>query len=66
MRTWPAIYQMLPAWIGSVRSMDSAGVAQDEPTNLLQDAPWAGQALVPSLLARARATREYLRAPWPA
>lgn len=62
-RTWPALYQMLPTWLGCVRAPDGAG-EKTLQTNLLDDAPWAGQGLVPSMLERARTTRrDFLRAP---
>lgn len=65
-RTWPALYQMLPTWPGSVRAPNPAGGEVDQPINLTYDAPWAaaGQQMVPSMLERARQTRKaYLRAP---
>jgi len=63
-RTWPALYQMLPTWIGCVRVPDGAGAEKIEQTNLLYDEPWAGQQMLPSMLVRARNTRrDRLRAP---
>lgn len=63
-RTWPALYQMLPTWLGSVKAAAPAGDEVTEQANLLDDAPWAGQQLIPSMLERARRTRaEQLRAP---
>ena len=63
-RTWPALYQMLPTWIGCVRRADHAGVETIQQTNLLYDLPWTGQQMLPSMLVRARDTRrDRLRAP---
>jgi hypothetical protein len=47
-----------------VRAPDGAGAETIEQTNLLHDEPWAGQQMLPSMLARARNTRrDRLRAP---
>ena len=63
-RTWPALHQMLPTWLGCVRTPGPGGAEIDQPTNLLQDEPWAGQQILPSMLARAQQTRnDYFRAP---
>jgi pimeloyl-ACP methyl ester carboxylesterase len=62
-RTWPALYQMLPTWLGCVRTFDGAGGELTQQTNLLQDEPWTGQQMVPAMLDRARRARAYLRAP---
>ena len=62
-RTWPALYQMLPTWLGSVKTAVAGGDEVTDQTNLLADAPWAGQQLIPSMLERARKTRPSLRAP---
>jgi hypothetical protein len=59
-RTWPALYQMLPSWPGSVR--DQAG--HHLLTSALDDATWTGVGASAALLARARATRsEFLNSP---
>jgi hypothetical protein len=62
-RTWPALHQMLPTWPGCVRIPNPAGGEIDQATNLLYDAPWAGQQILPSMLERARQARQLLRAP---
>jgi hypothetical protein len=63
-RTWPALHQMLPTWLGCVRVPGPGGAEVDQMTNLLEEPPWAGQQILPSMLARARDTRtKYLRSP---
>lgn len=55
-RTWPALYQMLPVW--------RAARTEDGTLSLLDDDTWAGhEAIDPALLARARETREWLLDP---
>lgn len=54
MRSWPALYQMFPAW-------DAAGVDTGDEGNLMRADVWHGHdAIDPALLARARETREWL------
>jgi pimeloyl-ACP methyl ester carboxylesterase len=63
-RTWPAIFQMLPAWPGSVREAAGAAGETEQPFNLLYDQPWAGLDMPRPMLERARLTRTaFLRAP---
>lgn len=53
-RTWPALYQMLPAW-------DAIGEDDGDHGNLMVRDVWEGHdAIDPALLARARETREWL------
>jgi len=62
-RTWPALYQMLPAWGGSVRLVNG-GVTTRAEFNLLDERAWAGNDIDKNLLKRARTTRDYLRDPF--
>lgn len=63
-RTWPALHQMLPTWLGCVRRRRPDGREEVIRTNLLDAAVWEGQGVDPGMLARARITREqFLRAP---
>jgi hypothetical protein len=56
-RTWPALYQMLPSWPGSVELPQSSAT-------LLDDIAWEQMNVDPALLQRARDTRrQYLRFP---
>jgi hypothetical protein len=62
-RTWPAVHQMLPVWPGCVRRRIGAA-AEAAPFDLMEEAPWVGQAVSPAMLERARVTRrDFLRAP---
>jgi hypothetical protein len=56
-RTWPALYQMLPAW-------DAIGEDDGDDGNLMRPGAWRGHdAIDPALLVRARETREWLADP---
>lgn len=62
-RTWPALYQMLPSWSGSVRLTKNGATTRAE-FNMLDDRAWAGIEVDLGLLHRARSTQEYLRDPF--
>jgi len=59
-RTWPALYQMLPIWRGSVRGADGQAL----PFNCMADEAWPDAEVSRPLLARARSVRrEFLNSP---
>lgn len=60
--TWPALYQMLPSWEGSVRVVTN-GQSARASYSLLDDQAWAGINVDQELLRRARATQAYFRSP---
>lgn len=61
-RTWPALYQMLPTWGGSVRLLKGGTLGRAD-FNMLDERAWTGIPIDTNLLRRARSTRDYLRDP---
>jgi hypothetical protein len=60
-RTWPSLFQMLPAWHGALRRAD----APDQPTGFgfFDPRAWAGYAIDSSMLERGAKARSLLQSP---